>query len=313
MKESITFRYALNTIKHFFEDNKQHKGSIGQNLQLYTAIFAENKRHITVPVVLFGGTGQELRNISTPDLNNTLPKIYEFWVKITGLNTDAPLFIVGHSFDEVFERKIRLLCPCIPDIRMLQYINIHRFRNASTSTENRANKLVMKYEIVKQKRNIENEEDDFMAAMYNYINNEGKIGDKNYRILDWEVQAGEGTTRAEKIDFLALERSKRWLTVIELKFTDLIDIRLQGSIFQGMDYCNWVEKHKYEIAMIYNNKKWKIDTRRRSRLILINGPDGFPSYYSRIVTCCKKIDRYQEIELYSLSDEVLPIKLNRIL
>lgn len=311
----MTFKYAQDTLEHFFEKDKlqrekqRERQRKKQYLQLYTAIFTENKK---VPVVLFGGTGQELRNISTPDLNNALPKIYEFWQECSKLNTLTPLFIIGHSFDEVFERKINLLTPRIPDIRMLQYINVHRFCSPKTNFDKRKKEMEINYELLKSKGEIKDEKNDFMAAIHNYLSKDGrdgKLGDKKYNILDWEVQAGEGTKRAEKIDFLAVERSKKWLTVIEIKFATLNDQRLRGSIFQGMDYCHWVEKHKYELAMVYKDDK--IDTRRRTRLIIINGPKGFPDYYPKVVSSYSKKDKYQEIELYCLENASLPLTFMR--
>jgi hypothetical protein len=307
------FGFAQKTLEHLNERlrNPYNVGSYGQYLKLKTATFIDNKKTSIVPMGLYGGGGQELRHIPTPYLNNTLPKLYEFWRTFSHSEPGLPLFIIGHSFDEVFERKIRLLTPCIPNIRMLQYINVHRFFCFRTSIEERKTKIKKEYkELLTHRKTIKDERHDFIPAMHNYLSMGGELGGKKYEILDWEVQAGEGTKRAEKIDFLAVERSKKWLTVIELKFADLEDIRLKGSIFQGMDYCNWVEKHKYELAMIYSDLK--INTRHRTRLILINGPKGFPDYYSEIIKSFRSRDKYQEIELYSLNNASLRINLMRI-
>jgi hypothetical protein len=309
-QKNMNFRSAIKTLSYFKGNVRDPKkeASYGQYLQLWTATLIENKKNITVPIALYAGTGQKRRDIPTPDLNDTLPKLYEFWRKYSNSNPHIPLFIIGHSFNEVFERKLRLLGPCIPYIRILQYINVHRFFIFKTSIEERRSKMKKEYDKLSAgKRKIENEKCDFMSVMYHYLSNGGELGGKKYDILDWEVQAGEGTLRAEKIDFLAVERSKKWLTVIELKFADLKDKRLHGSIFQGMDYCNWVEKHKYELAMIYSNHK--IHTRHRSRLLLINGPKRFPDYYPKIRRSYCSRDKYQEIELYSLVNVLLPIDL----
>jgi hypothetical protein len=309
-QKNMNFRNAIKTLSYFKENLREPKkeASYGKYLQLWTATLIENKKHITVPIALYWGTDQKREDFSASSLNDTLPKLYEFWQKYSNSNLHIPLFIVGHSFDEVFERKLKLLSPCVPDIRMLQYINVSRFFNVKTSIEERSSKIKKQYDnLFAGKRRIENEKHDFMAAMHNYLNNGGELGGKKYDILDWEVQTAEGSKRAEKIDFLAVERSKKWLTVIELKFTDLNDKRLLGSIFQGMDYCNWVEKHKYELAMIYSNHN--IHSRHRSRLILINGTKGFPDYYPKIIDSYCSRDKYQEIELYYLKNVLLPIDL----
>jgi hypothetical protein len=194
---------------------------------------------------------------------------------------------------------------------MLQYIHVHRFFNFKTSITKREDNLIEKYNKLRiGKRIIENEGNDLMSAFHNYLSAGKELGGSKYDIVDWEVQAAEGTNRAEKIDFLAIERSKKWLTVIELKFTSIKDIRLHGSLFQGMDYCNWVEKHKYELTMIYSNQK--VHFRHRTRLILINGPEGFPNYYPEIIRNYRSKDRYQEIECYRLEKSTLPLSFERI-
>ena len=321
-QKEVQFTYAIKTLEHFKEIGEHsRKNPFGEYLQLWTAKPIENKKNITIPIALYAHTGQKRKSAQPEDtqtkdartpglqasvLNDTLPKLYEFWQECSNSNPRIPLFIIGHSFDEVFERKIRLLAPCIPDIRMLQYINVHRFINSKNSIEKRRSKVKKDYDnLSARKGKIKDERTDFMSAMHDYLSNGGELGGKKYDILDWEVQTGQGTKRAEKIDFLAVEKSKKWLTVIELKFARSTDTRLKAAIFQGIDYANWVEKHKYELAMIY--PKPKIHLRHRTRLILINGPKGFPGYYRNISgSYCSK-DKYQEIEFYALKNEFLPI------
>ena len=323
-KKPIKFTYAKKTIKYFEKalTNFKVEEKYGRYLQLGSARFIENKKDLIVPIALYGGTGQLSRTIPASSINDTLAKLYKFWEKYakphqdvpenqTKPDPDFPLFVVGYALDEVFERKIGLLGPCIRDIRMLQYINVYRFFCSNSSMEKRTETMNKKYgDLLKRNGIIKNEKDDLMSAIHTYLTEGRNLDGRKYDILDWEVQAGEGHQRAEKIDFLAVEKSKRkWLTVIELKFTDLDDPRLQGSIFQGMDYCNWVERHKYELAMIYSDQK--IHTRHRTKLILINGPDGFPDYYPDILEKYCSKDKCQEIELYSLKTLSLPIELIR--
>ena len=52
-----------------------------------------------------------------------------------------------------------------------------------------------------------------------------------------------------------------------------------------------------------------INTSHRTRLIIINGPEGFPEFHEEVVKACFKKDRYQEIELYSTNDKI-PLKVN---
>jgi hypothetical protein len=323
-KKDGKFGYALKTLEYFREIGKHSElKSYGEYLQLCTAPF----KNITIPIALYGHSGQRRKPAQAEDkrredtqtkdartlglkasaLNDTLPRLYEFWQEHSKSNRITPLFIVGHSFDEVFERKIKLLSPCIPDIRMFQYVNLSRFSSSNKSNVMRSSDMKSRFnKLLASGRSIKREVEDFMPAMHDYLIKEGELGGKKYDILDWEVETGQGTKRAEKIDFLAVERRDNWLTVIELKFTNLEDIRLKGSIFQGMDYCKWVEKHKYELAMIYSNDK--INLRHRTRLILINGPAGFPSYYPEIRKRYRKTDKYQEIEFYFLGDVSAPIR-----
>jgi len=59
--------------------------------------------------------------------------------------------------------------------------------------------------------------------------------------------------------------------------------------------------------MIYRD--YKIHLKHRTRLILINGTEGFPGDFGKIVKVYQKRDRYQEIEFYSLKKDVIPINL----
>ncbi len=307
----MQYRIAKKTLSYFNNIScLKLKDSYGKHLQLYTAILSEYSNNTTIAVASYSETGPELRHIATPVLNNTLPRIYNFWKQCSNSDPLIPLLVIGHSFSEVFERKISLLSPSIPIIYRIQYINVSRFFNYKTSRPAREKTIKKNFGMLESRGEIRNEEPDFMAAIYDYLCHGKEIGGKKYDVLDWEVQAGEGTKRAEKIDFLSVERSNRWLTVIELKFTNAEDIRLHGSIFQGMDYCNWVEKHKYELSMIYSDHK--VHTRHRTRLILINGPEGFPKYYPELIRNSYSKDKYQEIECYRLDKSTLPLSLERI-
>jgi hypothetical protein len=55
----------------------------------------------------------------------------------------------------------------------------------------------------------------------------------------------------------------------------------------------------------------KIDTRRRTRLILINGPKKFPTFYGDFIRSWQERDRYQEIELYYTNDRI-PITISPV-
>lgn len=262
------------------------------------SICARSKQ-IPIAIVGYGGSGTDLRDLPTPLQTELLPTVFDHWNNVSGGNGAVPLLILGHSFDEVFLKKIRLLKIVIPDIRLLQYINVINFsyfeKRLSQFREHYNNKLL---NVTK----IKNEVIDFQAAVIEYLRAGGELGGYSYDVLDCEVPAGEGTKKAEKIDILALERKRKWLTVIELKYEKLLNTRLQSVVFQGLDYCNWVEDHKRGLAMLFLNKV--IDLRRRTRLILINGPDGFPESHQEFAKACNIQDRYQEVELYYTNDSV---------
>lgn len=267
------------------------------HLALYKATILERNRRITVAIVGYGGSGVDLRDLPTPLQTELLPCIFNHWNNVSGGNAGVPLIITGHSFDEVFLRKIRLLKIPIPDIRLIQFINVDRFR----SLDARSQKINDHYgrSLIKGEK-IKNEVMDFQSAVVEYLKSSGELGGYTYDVLDCEVPAGEGTKKSEMIDILALERKRKWLTVIELKYEKLQNTRLQSMVFQGLDYCNWIEDHKRGLAMLF--PKHVIDVRRRTRLILINGPSGFPEAHKEFARACNRQDRYQEIELYHTND-----------
>jgi len=269
------------------------------HLVFYKATIRDKNNQIPTAIVGFGGSGTDLRDLPTPLQTELLPRVFDHWNTISGGNVRIPLIILGHSFDEVFLRKIRLLKIAIPEVRLIQFINVDRFR----SLETRLQKISDHYgkSLIKGEK-IKNEVMDFQSAVVEHLKSGGELGGRTYDVLDCEVPAGEGTKKSEMIDILAIERKRKWLTVIELKYEKLQNVRLQSMIFQGLDYCNWVEDHKRGLAMLF--PKHVIDARRRTRLILINGPEGFPEAHKEFARACNLQDRYQEIELYFTNDSV---------
>lgn len=269
------------------------------HLALYKATIRDKNKQITAAIVGYGGSGTDLRDLPTPLQTELLPCVFDYWNRVSGGNAGVPLLILGHSFDEVFLRKIRLLKIAIPDIRLIQFINVDRFR----SLEDHLRKINEYYgKNLTKGEKIKNEVMDFQSAVVGYLKSGGELGGYTYDVLDCEVPAGEGTKKSEMIDILALERKRKWLTVIELKYEKMLNTRLQSIVFQGLDYCNWVEDHKRGLAMLF--PKHAIDVRRRTRLILINGPDKFPESHKEFAKACNLQDRYQEIELYYTNDSV---------
>lgn len=274
------------------------------HLGFYRGTFSERKKTLPIAIVGYGGTGKNLRDLPTPLQTELLPLVFEHWNRVSRGNKGVPLLILGHSFDEVFLRKINLLGAAVPDIRLIQYINVVRF----TTLEERSERLRDHYkDLLKKDGKIKNEVYDFQAAAVEYLEAGGELGGRKYHVLDCEVPAGEGTVKSEMIDILALERKRRWLTVIELKFEKITNSRIQSVIFQGLDYCNWVENHKRGLSMLF--PEHRIDTRRRTRLILINGPEKFPKFHKDFVEASIARDRYQEIELYYSTNRA-PITVN---
>lgn len=272
------------------------------HLAFYKAVIHDKNKYIPAAVVGYGGSGMDLRDLPTPLQTELLPCVFEYWNKVSGGNSAIPLLILGHSFDEVFLRKIRLLKIAIPDIRLIQFINVNNF----ASMEARFGRFKEHYaKNLANGSKIKNEVIDFQSAVVEYLKGGGELGGRTYDVLDCEVPAGEGTKKSEMIDILALERKRKWLTVIELKYEKIQNARLQSMVFQGLDYCNWVEDHKRGLAMLF--PKHAIDVRRRTRLILINGPDGFPESHKDFAKACNVQDRYQEIELYYTNDSA-PLK-----
>ncbi|MBU2540689.1 MAG: hypothetical protein KJ593_02205 [Candidatus Omnitrophica bacterium] len=269
------------------------------HLAFYKGSIHVKNKQLPATIVGYGGSGTDLRDLPTPLQTELLPLVFEYWNKISAGNNAVPLLILGHSFDEVFLRKIRLLKIAVPDIRLIQFINVYRFE----SLQERFRRLKEHFEgSLTKTLKIKNEVMDFQAAVMVYLKNGGKLGSYSYDVLDCEVPAGEGTKKSEVIDILALERKRKWLTVIELKYEKLLNARLQSVIFQGLDYCNWVEDHKRGLAMLF--PEHAIDVRRRTRLILINGPEKFPEFHEKFAKACNLQDRYQEIELYFINDRV---------
>lgn len=277
------------------------------HLAFYKGSICVKNKQLPAAIIGYGGSGTDLRDLPTPLQTELLPLVFEHWNKISAGDSAVPLLILGHSFDEVFLRKIRLLKIAIPDIRLIQYINVLRFKTLQESFqcikehyENNLTKTVK----------IKNEVTDFQAAVVEYLKAGGELGGYSYDVLDCEVPAGEGTKKSEVIDILALERKRKWLTVIELKYEKLLNARLQSVIFQGLDYCNWIEDHKRGLAMLF--PEHAIDVRRRTRLILINGPEKFPESHKEFAKACNLHDRYQEVELYFTNDHI-PLVLNQFI
>jgi len=279
---------------------------VSNHLKFIKGTFFEKKKHHSVAIAGYGGSGKDIRALPTPLQTELLPLVFAHWDRVSKGDKKLPLLILGHSFDEVFLRKINLLSAAIPDIRPIQYVNVVRF----DSLEDRARRLDGHYQVLLAKNEkIKNEVYDFQAVVVEYLKAGGDLGGHQYQVLDCEVPAGEGTVKSEMIDILALERKRKWLTVIELKYEKLTSSRMQSVIFQGLDYCNWVENHKRGLAMLF--PKYKIDTRRRTRLILANGPEGFPKFHRDFAEACAARDRYQEIELYAGTDSP-PLKMSRV-
>lgn len=277
---------------------------VDEHIKFFKAMIKEKRQTIPAAVVGYGGSGKDLRDLPTPLQTKLLPLVFRHWHEIAEGNKKIPLLILGHSFDEVFLRKMRILNVAIPDLRLIQFINVHRFN----SINDRFNTINNHYvnSLMKDKK-IKNEVNDLHTAVVEYLKAGGELGGRSYHVLDCEVPAGEGTVKSEVIDILALEKKRRWLTVIELKFEKLTNASLQSVIFQGLDYCNWVEDHKKGLNMLFS--KYKIDTRRRTRLIIINGPEKFPQFHKDFADSCIKKDRYQEIELYYTNSSI-PLRIS---
>jgi hypothetical protein len=260
------------------------------------------------PVALVGypGSRKDIRDLPTPWQTEVLPIIFRFWSELAKKNELVPLIILGHSFDEVFLRKVSLLRAAIKNIMMIQYINVRNIEHFEDQLVEcrRHMENSLKKEIV-----IKNERGDLKSAVIDYLSSGNKLGQYDYEIIGIEVPAGEGTIKSESIDILALERQRHWLTVIELKYEDIGHRRLESSILQGLDYCRWIEENKRALAMLL--PMHKIDTRRRTRLVLINGPKKFPAFYGEFIKSWRERDRYQEIELYYTNDRI-PVTISPI-
>ena len=295
--------YIINYLKGTL-DLKIESSKINNHLKFCQGIIKEKNQKRRVVIIGYGGSGKDLRDLPTPLQTELLPLVFKFWHKISKGDRNTPLLILGHSFDEVFLRKMRLFNAVVSDLRLLQFINVNRF----SSLERRFKRYDEHCEKhLTENPTIRNEVDDFHASIVRYFKSGGELNGKKYHVLDCEVPAGEGTTKSEMIDVLALERKRRWLTVIELKYEKMTNKRLQSAIFQGLDYCNWVEEHKKGLAMLFSHNN--IDTRRRTRLILINGPGKFPEFHRNFAKACAQKDRYQEIELY-FSNNTYPLSVN---
>lgn len=292
------------------EDLKKRAGltiessHVDKHLRFQKGVLKEKNKDVPVVIVSYGGSGKDLRDFPTPLQTELLPLVFKHWYSVSKDNSEIPLLVLGHSFDEVFLRKMRLLSIAIPDLRLIQFINVYRF----ASIEDRFNQYaehISKY--LSKEGQIRNEVQDLHSAMVEYLNSGGELDGRKYHVLDCEFPAGEGTIKSEMIDILALERKRRWLTVIELKYERVTNTRLQSVVFQGLDYCNWVEEHKKGLAMLF--PEYNIDVRRRTRLILINGPEKFPEFHSEFCKTCMKKDKYQEIELY-FTNSTYPITVS---
>jgi len=295
--------YIIDHLKNTL-DLKIESSKIDNHLKFCHGLIKEKNRKFKIAIIGYGGSGKDLRNLPTPLQTELLPLVFKYWYRISKGDRNIPLLILGHSFDEVFLRKMRLLNDVVPDLRLIQFINVNRF----SSIERRFNMYdehCQKH--LMEKPMIRNEVDDFHASIVQYLKSGGELNGKKYHVLDCEVPAGEGTVKSEMIDVLALERKRRWLTVIELKYEKLDNRRLQSSIFQGLDYCNWVEEHKEGLAMLFPD--YDIDTRRRTRLTMINGPQKFPEFHKKIAHNVSLKDRYQEIEMY-FSNNTYPLSIN---
>ena len=260
------------------------------------------------PVALVGypGSGKDIRDLPTPWQTEVLPILFRFWSELSKKNELVPLIILGHSFDEVFLRKVSLLRPAVKNIFMIQYINVWNINHLGDQLDQCGHHMENS---LKKEAAIKNERHDLKSAIIEYLRIGNKLGQFEYEIIGIEVPAGEGTKKSESIDILALERQRHWLTVIELKYEDIGRRRLESSILQGLDYCRWVEENKRALAMLL--PKHKIDTRRRTRLILINGPKKFPTFYGDFIRSWQERDRYQEIELYYTNDRT-PITISPV-
>jgi hypothetical protein len=294
--------YIINHLKNILE-LRIESSRTDNHLKFSQATVKEKNKRIKIAIAGYGGSGKNLRDLPTPLQTELLPLVFNFWLKVSKGDIKVFLLVLGHSFDEVFLRKMRLLNDAIPNLRIIQFINVYRF----SSIERR---FLMYDEHCKKhlssKNTIRNEVNDFHASIVDYLKKGGELNEKKYYVLDCEVPAGEGTVKSEMIDVLALERKRRWLSVIELKYEKLDNKRLQSSIFQGLDYCNWVEEHKEGLAMLFPDHN--VDTRRRTRLIMINGPQKFPEFHKQISRNVALRDRYQEIEMY-YSNDAYPLSL----
>lgn len=299
VKHLEKYQYVDSILDYLKETVKLELGicKIEKHLKFCKGVYKQNNKNMNVAIVGYGGTGKDLRDLPTPLQTELLPVIFRNWHEVSKGDKIIPLIVLGHSFDEVFLRKMRILNVAIPDLRLIQFINVNRFNSRERRLE--AYKEYCNDKLTKSGK-IKNEVNDFHSAMVDYLQAGGVLNGRKYHVLDCEVPAGEGTVKSEVIDILALEKKRRWITVIELKFEKLNNARLQSAIFQGLDYCNWVEDHKRGLAMLF--PEYNIDTRRRTRLILINGPEKFPEFHSDFAKSCKKKDRYQEIELSYTKD-----------
>lgn len=295
--------YILNHLEGI-SDLKIESSRIDNYLKFYKGAIKEKGKKVTVAIVGYGGSGKDLRDLPTPLQTKLLPLAFKYWHEIAKDYSGLPLLVLGHSFDEVFLRKMRLLSVAVQDLRLIQFINVYRFNSIKRRFDMYADHC--KKHLLKNP-SIRNEVNDFHPAFVEYLKTGGLLDGKQYDILDCEVPAGEGTIKSEMIDILALERKRRWLTIIELKYEKMTNKRLQSSIFQGLDYCNWIEEHKKGLAMLF--PQYNIDVRRRTRLILVNGPDKFPQFHMDFAKSCAKKDRYQEIELY-YSNNAYPLSIN---
>jgi hypothetical protein len=266
--------------------------------KLYKASINERKKNLQIAIAGYGGSRKDIRAFPTPLQTEYLPTLFEHWNKISEGNGHVPLLILGYSFDEVFLRKIRLLSAVIPDLRLIQFINVMHLKDSRNES---LRKLYAHYQSMNDSK-FKDERYDLKAAVVEYLKEGGDLDGRTYEVLDVEVPAGEGTIKSESIDILALESKSKWLTVIELKYVNSTNRHLRSVIFQGLDYCNWAEDYKKGLAMLY--PEHHINTRKRTKLILINGPGKFPSFHEHIARASRIKDRYQEIELYYTNDSI---------